>query len=103
MDGTKVATGRWHVLFSPDDTIVIVSSVPAGGLSKIAIQVQDLVRRKNIGTVVQANCSACDLQSRSRQRKHRADQAGRGGHRHLPDLLDTRTDTLTAKAPGAPD
>lgn len=62
MDGTKVAAGRWHVLFSPDDTIVIVSSVPAGGLSKITIQVQDLVRRKNIGTVVQANCTACDLQ-----------------------------------------
>jgi hypothetical protein len=62
MDGAKIAAGRWHVLFSPDDTIVMISSVPAGGSPKIAIQVHDLVRQKNIGTLIQANCAACDLQ-----------------------------------------
>ena len=62
MDGSKIASGRWHVLFSPDDTIVMISSVPPGGQGKIAIQVHDLVRQKNIGTLIQANCAACDLQ-----------------------------------------
>jgi hypothetical protein len=63
MDGRKTATSRWHVLFSPDDTLVMISSVPVvAGPAKIAIQVHDLVRRKNIGTLIQANCAACDLQ-----------------------------------------
>jgi hypothetical protein len=62
MEGYKTATGRWHVLFSPDDTMVMISSVPVGGPAKIAIQVHDLVRQKNIGTLIQANCAACDLQ-----------------------------------------
>ena len=62
MEGFKTATGRWHVLFSPDDTLVMVSSVPVAGPAKIAIQIHDLVRRKNIGTLIQANCKAGDLQ-----------------------------------------
>jgi hypothetical protein len=62
MEGIKPATGRWHVLFSPDDTVVMVSSVPVAGPARITIQVHDLVRRKDIGTLIQANCAACDLQ-----------------------------------------
>ncbi len=62
MEGYKTATGRWHVLFSPDDTMVMISSVPVGGPEKIAIQIHDLVRQKNIGTLIQANCAAGDLQ-----------------------------------------
>ncbi len=62
MEGYKTATGRWHVLFSPDDTMVMISSVPVGGSGKIAIQVHDLARQKNIGTLIQANCAAGDLQ-----------------------------------------
>lgn len=62
MEGSKLATGRWHVLFSPDDTLVMISSVPAGGSQRIAIQVHDLVRKRNIGPPIQASCAACDLQ-----------------------------------------
>ena len=62
MDGFIIATNRWHVLFSPDDTLVMVSSVPAGGSPKIAIQVHDLVQQKNIGPLIQTNCSAGRLQ-----------------------------------------
>ena len=62
MEGFKTATNRWHVLFSPDDTLVMVSSVPVGSPAKIAVQVHDLVRRKNIGPLIQADCAACDLQ-----------------------------------------
>ena len=62
MEGFKPATGRWHVLFSPDDTLVMVSSVPVAGPAKIAVQVHDLVRQKDVGTLIQANCAACDLQ-----------------------------------------
>lgn len=62
MDGFIIATNRWHVLFSPDDTLVMVSSVPAGGSPKIAIQVHDLVHQKNIGPLIQTNCSAGRLQ-----------------------------------------
>jgi hypothetical protein len=63
MEGFKTATNRWHVLFSPDDTLVMVSSVPVvQGPAKIAIQVHDLVQQKNIGTLIEANCAACDLQ-----------------------------------------
>ncbi|MFZ0828004.1 MAG: IPT/TIG domain-containing protein [Verrucomicrobiia bacterium] len=61
MDGFKTATGRWHVLFSPDDTLVMISSVPSGGPAKIAVQVHDLLRQKNIGTLIQAPCATCDL------------------------------------------
>ena len=62
MDGFKTATNRWHVLFSPDDTLVMVSTVPVGSPAKIAVQVHDLVRQKNIGPLIQARCAACDLQ-----------------------------------------
>jgi hypothetical protein len=62
MDGFKNAASRCHVLFSPDDTIVMISTVPVvAGQAKIAVQVHDLVRKKNIGTLVQVNCAACDL------------------------------------------
>jgi hypothetical protein len=60
--GSKTATNRWHVLFSPDDTLVMVSTVPVGGPGTIAIQVHDLVRQKNVGPLIQASCAACDLQ-----------------------------------------
>jgi hypothetical protein len=62
MDGFKTATNRWHVLFSPDDTLVMVSTVPVAGSGKVAIQVHDLVRQKDIGTLIQASCKVCDLQ-----------------------------------------
>ncbi len=62
MDGRKTAANRWHVLFSPDDTIVMISTVPVAGPAKIAVQVHDLVKRKDLGTLVQASCAACDLQ-----------------------------------------
>jgi len=62
MEGYKTATNRWHVFFSPDDTIVMISSVPVGGPAKIAVQVHDLMRQKNVGPLIQANCAACDLQ-----------------------------------------
>ncbi len=62
MEGYKTATNRWHVLFSPDDTLVMVSSVPVGSPAKIAIQVHDLVRQKNVGALIQGNCTACDPQ-----------------------------------------
>ena len=62
MEGFKTATNRWHVLFSPDDTLVMVSSVPVGSPAKIAVQVHDMARRKNIGPLIQADCAACDLQ-----------------------------------------
>jgi hypothetical protein len=62
MEGFKTATNRWHVLFSPDDTLVMVSSVPVGSPARIAVQVHDMLRRKNIGTLIQADCAACDLQ-----------------------------------------
>lgn len=62
MDGFKTVAGRWHVLFSPDDTLVMVSSALTGGSAKIAIQVHDMVRQKNIGPLIQANGAAGDLQ-----------------------------------------
>jgi hypothetical protein len=62
MDGFKTATNRWHVLFSPDDTLVMVSTVPVASSGKVAILVHDLVQQKDVGTLIQAGCKTCDLQ-----------------------------------------
>jgi len=62
MDGFKAATNRWHVLFSPDDAIVIVSSVPVGSSHMIAIQIHDLAHQRNIGPLIQIACTTGNVQ-----------------------------------------
>jgi hypothetical protein len=61
-DGLTTATNRWHVLFSPDDTLVMVSAVSVGAPGRMTIRIHDLVRKKDLGPALQARCTAGDLQ-----------------------------------------
>jgi hypothetical protein len=60
---TDNATGvlvvqRWHMLFSPDDTIVIVSSVPNVGPHQIVINIHDMKGERDITSPIFRDCPA---------------------------------------------
>lgn len=62
-DRFDTVLNRWQILFSPDDTIVILSSVPSVPPHDIVIRVHDMIQEKYIGGQILADCSSgsCDI------------------------------------------
>jgi len=56
MDGFDTVTARWHAQFSPDDKMVLLSSVPSSGPGDIVIRLHDLVQQKDLGSAIFTNC-----------------------------------------------
>ena len=65
MDGSTTVTERFHILFSPDDKIVVISSVSNSSASpnKMVIVIHDMSTDKVLTPSIFTNCTTCNLKA----------------------------------------
>ncbi len=60
MDGLTTVPERWHILFSPDDKIVVLSTASSTP-GRISIRVRDMAQQKDLAGLIDTPCIACSL------------------------------------------
>jgi hypothetical protein len=60
MDGFTTVPERWHILFSPDDKIVVLSTASSAP-GRISIRVRDMAQQRDLAGLIDTPCAACSL------------------------------------------